>query len=640
MRSSKWFYTTTLFWGSILLITYILNHYFFRTFAFDYGAYNFAWYDFAHFHSSPNPIYQWQTDVSFIQDHFSLTLPLLSPLYWILTPLFGTYSLLIIQTTFIIWGGWGTYKLIKLKTNNELLSILGLLLYYVTYGRFASIITDCNLEIILSSLIPIFLYFFEKKSFTKATILFVFLIIGRENISLWFIFIGIFLLIEHRKEKDYKKFAFIYTLSSVLFFILLFKLIIPAIENPGRPFALFNYSALGNNPFEAFITLLTNPEKAFSLLFVNHLKDIQFNFVKIEFYFVYLFSGAIILLWRPKYLILFIPIIAQKMYNDDPIRWSIESYYSIEIVSLLPITVFLTINELKLDFKYKRLLSILLVLSASAITIYKFDIKHRTIKWYGIEKNKFYDTRMYSSPFNVNKIYNYLNDIPSNAAVSASGQIVPHLAFRKKIYFFPKVKDATYIALLQNHSPYLLTEQEFTYNINQYIFSDNWTVEIDDYPFLLLKKQLKKNQKTRKFLCNCETLNSDSSFFVQDKHHFGNAKLQTSQTSHSGHYAIRLIGKKQFGFTITIPNIQTGNHIRISTWKKGNNGVIVSSAKNNIFYKESSFVVDTDKNGWEKIQLDILIRKSIPDKKLTFYVYKTTQDNKPVFFDDFQILIK
>ena len=648
LKVNKWFYIILIIFGTILLGTVILNHYFFRTFAFDYAAYNFAWYDFAHLHSSPCPIYRWQGNVSFIQDHFSLTLLILSPLYWVFSNIFGTYSLLIIQTGFILFGAWGVYKLIKLKTHNELFSILALLLYFLTYGRYASLITDVNLEIILSSLIPVFLYCFEKEQFTKATILFVFLIVGRENFSLWFIFIGLYLIISHWKEPKMRNYSFLYVVTSVVFFIVLFKVLIPAIENPVRPYSLFNYSALGKNPSEAFVTLLTKPEKAFSLLFVNHLHDIQYNFVKIEFYFVYLFSGGILLFWKPKYLLLFIPVIAQKMYNDAPIRWSIESYYSIEIVTLLPIVVFLALNELKFPkfpenyhYRFKKYIGIAIIIAASLITIYKFNINHRTIKWYGVEKNKFYDSSMYSSSFDVKKVHEYLKLIPDTAKVSATGRIAPHLAFRKKIYYFPRVDDADYLALLQNKIPYFQTQQQFADDINKYLFNPNWSIIVDDYPFLLLKKQKNTYIDNRNYYCDCENLSQDSTYFSSGTNKFEFGRLRSDYHAHSGKYSVRLNKNHRFGLSIQINNIYVGTHIQVSVWRYNQGGVLFASAENSKeLYVSSGNDQKKNKTGWEKLVINLFINKEIKDNTLKFYVWKNSNTDDSVFFDDLRILIR
>ena len=135
---------------------------------------------------------------------------------------------------------------------------------------------------------------------------------------------------------------------SILYFIVLFSLIIPLLEEPGKHYSLFNYSALGENPWEALKFIFNHPIKTFDMLFINQLNDSRFDGVKTEFYLTYLISGGFILIYRPQYLIWFIPIIAQKMLNDAPARWSINAYYAVPVATMLPISVFLIISKIKI----------------------------------------------------------------------------------------------------------------------------------------------------------------------------------------------------------------------------------------------------------------------------------------------------
>src|SRR5690606_25939056 len=132
--------------------------------------------------------------------------------------------------------------------------------------------------------------------------------------------------IQHRKDKKAVLFSVAGIIISLLYFILLFKVFIPSIETDEKQFTLFNYSALGATPGEAFLFALKNPVETIKLFFINHLNDPAFDRVKAEFYIVYLISGGIVLLLRPQYFIWFIPIVAQKMLNDSYIRWGISTY--------------------------------------------------------------------------------------------------------------------------------------------------------------------------------------------------------------------------------------------------------------------------------------------------------------------------
>lgn len=90
--------------ASLHLFIVLINHFYFRTYAYYYGVYNFAFYDYAHLGNHPIPLLFDFSNSTFLQDHFSLLLIVLSPFYWLLNLFFGTYSLLLIQWGAIIYG--------------------------------------------------------------------------------------------------------------------------------------------------------------------------------------------------------------------------------------------------------------------------------------------------------------------------------------------------------------------------------------------------------------------------------------------------------------------------------------------------------------------------------------------------------
>src|SRR5580704_1184722 len=112
MKSSqkfqRWFYVVLLVFGILFFATVIGNHYYFRTTTFDYGVYNFAFWDYAHLHLSTIPSCRVVpgTNMNFLQDHFSLTLMYFVPFYWLFGWLTGTYTLLLVEVVLILWSGW------------------------------------------------------------------------------------------------------------------------------------------------------------------------------------------------------------------------------------------------------------------------------------------------------------------------------------------------------------------------------------------------------------------------------------------------------------------------------------------------------------------------------------------------------
>ena len=463
----------------------VCNHYFFRTHNFDYAAYNFAFYDYAHFRVSPSPIY-FVEGMSFLQDHLSFTFFFFIPFYWLFSWIFGTYTLLVLQSAFILYGGWAVYRLIDLETKSKLFATLALVLYFVSFGRYSSFLTDTNLMIFISSVVPVFLYHFYKGDYKLSIFWFAFLLLGRESIPLWTIFIALMLMIVFRKDKKRLKYSVWFGAVSLVYFVVAFKFLIPLVEDPNRPFGLFNYAALGEGPAEALKFMITHPIDSFLLLFENHTGEAITAGVKTEWYQVYMISGGTILLLRPYYILPLVPIVLGKMYNDSAIRWSIESYYSIEIVSLLPVLVFLTLNEMNWK-KIATGLGVMACVGAVVMTLYKVENKNRVmIGWYDNVKYKFYDSRMYDSEYDHKQIYKYLDKIPSDAKVCASLHLTPHLSFRSVIHQFPRVDEAEYIALLKDDQTFPFEQDFYDSELAKYLESDEWKVEVEDEEFIML----------------------------------------------------------------------------------------------------------------------------------------------------------
>lgn len=468
--------------AAIHLMIPLLNHYNFRTFGFDYAIYNYAFYDYAHFRITPCPVYLTLFPITFLQDHFSLLLMFLAPLYWVLTPIFETFTLLIIQWGLIVWGGWATYKLIEIKTEKAWMALLAMFYYFILFGRFTLYQGDCNLAVMGSALVAVFFYFFETRRFLLSMIFFLVILVSREDFPLWMIFIGIFLWIVHRKDKQKAKFSFAIVIASVFSFVIFFSWVIPALETDEKKFSLFNYAVLGNTPGDAIRFVITHPLKAIQLLFVNHSGDTSHDGVKLSFYIVYGLSGGLLLFYRPSWLIVLIPLLAKKMYNDNPVRWGNELYYSIELATLLPIMVFLVINEFK--GIWKPIAAALVCVMALSVTLY---FGAHSNYW----KYNFFDANFFRSNYPVKDIYKAMSLIPQDARVCASSRIVTHLSNRENAYYFPNIRDAEYVCIYRKGDTFPVTQEEFDRKTNEMLESGKYEVLVDSENFLMVK--LKSN---------------------------------------------------------------------------------------------------------------------------------------------------
>lgn len=636
-------YILTVF-GFLLFFMGIMNHYFFRTVTYDYGNYTFAFWDYSHFRISSMPTYPG----NFLQDHFSFTLMYFIPVYWLLNWLTGTYTLIIIQYSLIMVAAWFTWKLVLLKTENFWLGVGVLVYYFVLLGRFTTFSCDVNLAVLSACFIPVFLYVFEKKKYVAAFVILILSLLSRENIPLWFIFIFIVLIIQHRKDKKAVLFSVAGIIISLLYFILLFKVFIPSIETDEKQFTLFNYSALGATPGEAFLFALKNPVETIKLFFINHLNDPAFDRVKAEFYIVYLISGGIVLLLRPQYFIWFIPIVAQKMLNDSYIRWGISTYYSIEVVTLLPLSVFLTLSSLK-SKKLQNILTIIICVATLSMTIHKLDAVNVEIPWtLNPPKEKVYYRGFYQSAFNLKETHKLIKTIPPKAKVSASDHLLSHLAQRQSIYLFPDVKDAEYIIFSVYDNYFMLSHMENEKRRNEYLFSPDWEIVAKEFPVFLLKKKgtdvtenrhvVDLNFQKDTIFCGYEEVDSlNNVVFFNDSTPAVHIKKIDTNISKSGNASLMLDADNQYGTTVKFEDAEKLEYIYATVWYQSvaDHANIVASCGSRFYYLNGKPEPETLES-WKKLALGFWVPQHLDLDKLTIYLWNSGPE--PVYFDELEIV--
>src|ERR1700739_705900 len=631
------FYIIMVLFGGLYCTMSVANHYYFRSTNFEYGPYNYAFWDYAHFHVTPCPMYKvfMHQDISFLQNNFSLTLIYLVPFYWLLNWLTGTYTLLILQTAFILWAAWATYKLISLKTGDGWLGLGAVVYYFLLQGRYSAFDEGCNVIVICSCFVPVFLWYFESKRFVAATIIFVLAVFSREDMSLWFPFICVVLVIWHRKEKKIVYSCLAYMLASVVCFILIYKVFIPFDQSKSSTYNLFAFSALGNDPYHALVYIIKHPGDTISLLFKNHSGDWQKDWVKADFYFVYLLSGGFLLLYRPKYIIWFIPLIAQKMFNDLPISWSIESYYTVQVATLLPIPVFLILADLKPE-KWRYSLSAIVCVLAFMVTYYEADPNNRRLGEFSSPvKGNIFAKQFFDPSYNAKAIHKYIGLIPPDASVSASASILPHLSQRKHIYEFPDVQDAQYIAAFSFHDFYVVSEDHYQSAFyGKYVFSPNWEIVVSDSPFMLFKKVsgTTKLFKYDSVTCDAELESPDKKDLIASDKELLDIDSETidSERVHSGKYSIKLTREKAYGMTFRPNYVEAGDMLCVSVWRyfnKKDTGVLILS-RGSDFFVPSSKGINRDSAGWEQV----IIYCPVPANHKDFGIYVWNNGTQPVWF--------
>jgi uncharacterized membrane protein len=473
-------YLTIICFGIIFCLISLVNHYNYRTFAWDLGINNNAIFDYAHFRWNDCMLLQPQYK-NVLGDHFTLYPIIVSPLFWI----FGTYTMLIFQIFAIILGGIGIQKYITYKSDSDSsLPLLALIHFFSIWGIYSALAFDYHDNVISAMLIPWFFYYFEKGNFKASVFLIVLVCIGKENMALWMTFICLGLILLNIKDRPKLKAAIMGFVFSIVYFLVVVKFVIPSMANTEKGYNHFNYTLLGSNFSEAFTTILTRPLYVIKALFVNQLSNPEADGIKFELHKFVLISGGVFLLLKPQYLIMLIPIYAQKLFNDDFSKWGINSHYSIEFVPIICICLFNWILGLK---KHKILAASAFCILTLASTLSSLD--HRVSKWYSREQSNFYSKEHYITKYDVNDVKKALSIIPKSASVSATNSLVPHLAFREYIYQFPDGENQVdYIAILNSDNYYPLSEKDMDLKKEMLMNSGKWKILYKSDSIIILSK--------------------------------------------------------------------------------------------------------------------------------------------------------
>lgn len=471
---------TTIIFAAIYSLISLVNHYNFRTYALDLGAYTNALYDYTHF--------QWNDSTAFLQepenllaDHFDIYLIIFSPLSLI----FKTYTLLVVQITFLLIGGWGVFKYFDAQETSRRFALPAAIYFYTFFGVYGAVSFDYHSNVIAAMLVPWLLYHIRgRRLITSAILLFV-IILAKENVSLWAGFISLGLLWEYRKDKLLRNFLAFSALGCFIFFVMVTSIVMPAIATSNE-YAHFDYSILGSGFKEAIIHLLSHPIDSIQTMFVNHTGDPFGDYVKLELHLILIFSGLPLLFWKPQYLLMLIPIYFQKLFHDNYSMWGVSDQYSIEFASILAIGAFSVIR----DFKKPKISTIVMYTTLVLGLASAIRIMDNPTAYIDKTRIRIYKEAHYTKDYNVKEVHQALDNIPKDAIISSQSQFVPHLALRDHIYHFPEIKNADFVVFSAKEGTYPMDPKEFDLFTDELKVSAEWEIEYDDHALVILKRKV------------------------------------------------------------------------------------------------------------------------------------------------------
>jgi len=475
----RYIIVTAVFFTTIYCLISLVNHYHFRTYALDLGAYTNALWDYAHFSWNDSSVFL-AMEENLLADHFDLYLILFSPFVY----LFGTYTLLVLQILFVVAGGIGVYRFFASGEQTRPYAIAASLYFYMFFGLLSAISFDYHSNTVAAALLPWLFLFVRRKKQIGAILMFFTILIAKENVSLWIAFVCLGLFVEYRRDKKWRKVLLAGFGLSLTYFVLITFIVMPAISGQAS-YPHFNYAVLGENPSEAIIFLITNPIQSIQVFFTNHAADPAGEYVKLEFIVLLLVSGLYLLFRKPAYLLMLVPLFFQKFFHDNISMWGFNDQYAVEFAPVMAIGIFSSISAMK----RARLKKILLVLSLAGCLGASIRIMDNTVMFTDKSRIRIYKAAHYQRDYDVKEVYGALELIPDDAIVSAQSPFVPHLALRDRIYQFPIIKDAEYIIFSVRELPYPLDENEYKEKTVALLHSPDWETIYSEDGFVILQKR-------------------------------------------------------------------------------------------------------------------------------------------------------
>lgn len=461
-RENKAMVLINLAFLTIYSLICFVNHANYRTYALDLGAYTRALSDYAHFHASYGEVFR-EVPENILSDHFDILLMLFSPLWWI----FGSITLLIVQLAAILLGARGVYKLARFQDLNKATCTMAATCFLAYFGIFSAVAFDYHSSVVAACMLPWFVLFFKKGEFKKMGWVFIFILISKENMALWMFFVCSALVWMNRRDAWRRNAAVKLSLISILFFIALLFYVMPSFSSQ-KQYSHFEFHVLGNSFKEIILNMLQHPVRAVSLLFQNHLPDASLANIKAETWIFWLISGGFLLIYRPVFLWMVLPIMMQKMYHDDPAKWSVAQQYNIEFAPLLAWCLLEIVKTRTV--KTQNILAACTLVCCVVVTIRLCD---NTVGFVDKTRIRFYQADHYKCDFNKEDVREVLKAIPNGATVSAQSMFVPHLIEKKAVYQYPFGKKAEYILLSTDIHAWPLSPKTLQSRIDSLLSSKN-----------------------------------------------------------------------------------------------------------------------------------------------------------------------
>lgn len=382
--------------GGIYSLFSVVRHLRLETYIFDLGYYDQLIWLAAHF----KPIFSSILEANPWVDHFSPSIFLLTPLYWLWE---NVIILLIFQSYFVALGAYPLYLLAYKRTKSKLFSLCIAFAYLVFYGIQNAVAFDFHAVTLGSPILLFIFWFYEEKKYFFFWILLIVFVGLQENFFVLAAAYGVFLTIHF---KDYKR-GIIITLSSIFFLSLLIFYLIPNFF--GAQYYYLPKTSEGRDLIDMAKGLYTPSSKI----------DVVF-FSLLAFGFLPLFTPSIFILLVEEF-------VGRFLATTNSNWWILGFHYNAILAPILSCGAILAVQK----FFLKRIpIVCFLVLIGTFLSLYR--VKPDIMK---VFNNNYYDLAETKNSRDV------LELIPKDASVAATNNLGAQIAGRQDIIFLTNCHD-------------------------------------------------------------------------------------------------------------------------------------------------------------------------------------------------------
>lgn len=460
--------------GLLYLAIWVPNHLLFRTYALDLGLYTHALWQYAHGKLADTALFLNERH-PLLADHFDLYLPLLSPLVRV----FGSWTLLLVQWSAMLFGAWGVRRCLLLLGVGKGPATVAMVVMLTFFGMFTSAAFDYHSNVVGAMLLPWWLASLVQGRPWSSLLWLLLMVAGKENMGLWVGWVALLLAAAGPIPTAMRKWAVVGTVFAWGWSVVVIALVMPAMATAGE-YAHFDYSILGSGLQTVVPSFVERPGSVLAALFTDHVGVPQGTALKLEFWWLLLLAGGWAFLVRPSWGLMAIPLVAQKMLHDDPGKWSVAAHYGAEFAPLIGMACGLVLLKWP-----RRWLAAITVLAAMGATVRCMD---NTVAFQDRARMRIYQAQHWRRDHPVRDVRDALALVPDHASLSAQSPAVPHAIGRMDLYQFPLGLDADLILLLPTETTYPMDTAAYRQLTTVLRNDPQWTVRVDKPHVLLLQR--------------------------------------------------------------------------------------------------------------------------------------------------------